>query len=72
MPSRFNMSTVQPEAYKLLFEMNKYIIKSGIGRLRSDLIKIRSSQINNNGCAYCVNMHTKGARKPDETEQGNL
>lgn len=67
MSARFKMGEVQPEAYKLLFEMNKYIIKSGIGKLQSEMIKIRASQIN--GCAYCVNMHTKDARKLGETEQ---
>ena len=67
MSARFNMAVVQPEAYKLLFEMNKYIIKSGIGKLQSEMIKIRASQIN--GCAFCVNMHTRDARKLGETEQ---
>jgi AhpD family alkylhydroperoxidase len=32
-----------------------------------ELIKIRTSQIN--GCAYCINMHTRDARKSGETEQ---
>ena len=35
-------------------------------RLR-ELIRIRASQLN--GCAYCVNMHTKDAREIGETEQ---
>ena len=67
MSARFNMATVQPEVYKLLLEMNKYILKSGIGRLQREMIKIRASQIN--GCAFCVNMHTRDARKLGETEQ---
>ncbi len=67
MSARFNMATVQPEAYKLLFEMNKYILKSGIGKLQREMIKIRASQIN--GCAYCVNSHARDARKLGETEQ---
>jgi AhpD family alkylhydroperoxidase len=67
MSERFKMADVQPEAYRLLFEMNKYIIKSGIDKLQREMIKIRASQIN--GCAYCVNMHTKDARKLGETEQ---
>ena len=67
MSARFKMAVVQPEAYKLLFEMNKYIIKSGIGKLQSEMIKIRASQVN--GCAFCVNMHTRDARKLGETEQ---
>ena len=67
MPARFKMATVQPEAYKLLYEMNKYIIRSGLDKLQSEMIKIRASQIN--GCAFCVNMHTRDARKLGETEQ---
>lgn len=67
MSVRFNMSTVQPEAYKLLFEMNKYILKSGIDKLQREMIKIRASQVN--GCAYCVNSHARDARKLGETEQ---
>ena len=61
------MGTVQPEACQLLFEMNKYILKSGIDKLQREMIKIRASQVN--GCAYCVNSHTRDARKLGETEQ---
>jgi AhpD family alkylhydroperoxidase len=32
-----------------------------------ELVKIRASQIN--GCAYCIDMHTKDARLAGETEQ---
>ena len=32
-----------------------------------ELVKIRASQIN--GCAYCLDMHTKDARRAGETEQ---
>ena len=67
MESRFKMGEVQPEAYKLLFELNKYVLKSGIDKLQREMIKIRASQIN--GCAYCVNSHTRDARKLGETEQ---
>src|SRR5919204_1588579 len=40
------------------------------GRLEQslyELVKIRASQIN--GCAYCIDMHTKDARLAGETEQ---
>ena len=67
MESRFKMGEVQPEAYKVLFELNKYVLKSGIDKLQREMIKIRASQIN--GCAYCVNSHTRDARKLGETEQ---
>lgn len=67
MSERLNMGAVQPDAYKVLFEMNKYILKSEIPKLQREMIKIRASQIN--GCAYCVNSHAKDARKLGETEQ---
>lgn len=67
MATRFLMGKVQPEAYKALFELNKYVLKTGIDKLQQELIKIRASQIN--GCAYCVNSHTRDARKLGETEQ---
>lgn len=40
---------------------------SGLERPLLDLIKIRASQIN--GCAYCIDMHTKDARRAGESEQ---
>ncbi|MEO6894959.1 MAG: carboxymuconolactone decarboxylase family protein [Ginsengibacter sp.] len=67
MESRFKMGDVQPEAYKALLELNKYVARTGIDKLQHEMIKIRASQIN--GCAYCVNSHTRDARKLGETEQ---
>ncbi|MGH9081873.1 MAG: carboxymuconolactone decarboxylase family protein [Acidimicrobiales bacterium] len=40
---------------------------SGLPPLLAELIKIRASQLN--GCAYCLDMHTKDARALGETEQ---
>jgi len=65
--SRFNMAKVQPDAYKAMAALNKYVADSNIDRLQQELIRIRASQIN--GCAYCVNHHAKDARKLGETEQ---
>jgi AhpD family alkylhydroperoxidase len=67
MSIRFKMATVQPEAYKALGALDKYISTSGIDKLQREMIKIRASQIN--GCAYCVNHHSRDARKLGETEQ---
>jgi AhpD family alkylhydroperoxidase len=47
--------------------LDKYISESAIGKLQREMIKIRASQIN--GCAYCVNSHTRSARVFGETEQ---
>ena len=67
MQSRFKMSQVQPNAYKALSALDKYVGESAIDKIYRELIKIRTSQIN--GCAYCVNSHTKSARALGETEQ---
>lgn len=65
--SRLNLTTVEPAAYKALMEMEKYVVSAGLNPKHRELIKIRASQIN--GCAYCVDMHTRDARKGGETEQ---
>jgi len=48
-------------------EIEKYVRKSGLEHTLLELIKMRSSQIN--GCAYCLDMHSKDARKAGESEQ---
>jgi AhpD family alkylhydroperoxidase len=40
---------------------------AGVERPLRELVRIRASQIN--GCAYCVDMHTKDARAAGESEQ---
>jgi AhpD family alkylhydroperoxidase len=67
MQSRLKMGKVQPDAYKAMSALDKYISESAIDKLQREMIKIRASQIN--GCAYCVNSHTKSARALGETEQ---
>ncbi len=48
-------------------ELEKYVAASGLERPLYELVKTRASQINR--CAYCLDMHTKDARKAGETEQ---
>ena len=47
--------------------LEKYIAASGLDKQLYELIKTRASQIN--GCAYCINMHTRDALKMWETAQ---
>lgn len=47
--------------------LDGYLRKSGFDQKLFHLVKIRASQIN--GCAYCIDMHTKDARAEGETEQ---
>src|SRR6266404_5529768 len=56
-----------PEAVRPLFLLERYIDKCGLETSLMDLMKLRASQIN--GCAYCIDMHTKDARARGETEQ---
>jgi len=67
MAERFKMGIVLPDSYKALYGLDSFVRSSGIPVLQWEMIKIRASQIN--GCAYCVNLHTKEARKRGETEQ---
>ena len=67
MQTRVNILQTQPEAYKAMMGLEKYIASTSLSSTHKELIKIRASQIN--GCAYCINMHTKEARKKGETEQ---
>jgi len=66
MQTRFKMAKVQPDAYKAMGALDKFVSDTAIDKLQREMIKIRSSQIN--GCAYCVNTHTKSARALGETE----
>ena len=67
MKTRFHLGTVQPDAYKAMDALENYVEQTRINPLHKELIRIRASQINN--CAYCLNMHSKDARKLGETEQ---
>ena len=67
MKTRLNYSKDVPEAIKGMLELEKYVHSSGLERPLYELVKTRASQIN--GCAYCLDMHTKDARGAGETEQ---
>jgi len=54
-------------AIKGMLEMERYVHHSGLDMKIFELVKYRASQIN--GCAYCMDMHTKDARAAGETEQ---
>jgi AhpD family alkylhydroperoxidase len=67
MQPRINIDKVEPAGYKAVLGLEKFIESTPLTRKHKDLIKIRASQIN--GCAFCIDMHTKDARKAGETEQ---
>ena len=67
MKARFNPVKLAPGAYKAMLDLEAYLASSSIEPKLLHLIKLRASQIN--GCAYCIDMHSKDARKGGETEQ---
>ena len=64
---RIDLARVSPAAYRAQFGLEAYVRGSGLDRTIYELVKLRASYIN--GCAYCVDMHTKDARAAGETEQ---
>ena len=67
MKTRIHIDKVEPAGYNTVLGLEKFIESTSLTRIHKDLIKIRASQVN--GCAFCINMHTKDARKAGETEQ---
>jgi len=67
METRIKIQEIEPEAFQAMYALENYVRNSGLDKRLYELIKIRASQIN--GCAFCLNMHTKDARKLGETEQ---
>src|SRR5260370_17212958 len=67
MEPRIDYRKFAAEAQKSLYALEKYIAECGLDHKLIHLIKMRASQIN--GCAYCIDMHSKDARAMRETEQ---
>ena len=67
MQPRIQYAIVAPGAVRAMQGLETYVRHCGLGRSLIEVVKLRASQIN--GCAYCVDMHTKDARAEGETEQ---
>lgn len=67
MEQRLNFAEVEPEVVKAMMGLVKETVGSGLERSLINLIDFRVSQIN--GCAYCLDMHSKDLRADGETEQ---
>ncbi|SFW19797.1 alkylhydroperoxidase AhpD family core domain-containing protein [Sinomicrobium oceani] len=67
MEKRINIQTAEPQAFKAMLGLEGYLSKVSISKTLKELIKIRSSQLNN--CAFCINMHAKDALANGETQQ---
>jgi AhpD family alkylhydroperoxidase len=67
MQPRINYSAASPELIQAMMGLETYLRGCGLEPALLELVKLRASQIN--GCAYCIDMHTKDARAAGETEQ---
>jgi AhpD family alkylhydroperoxidase len=67
MTQRIDPSEHGPDLYRVMLQFDAQVRRSALPRTIQGLVKVRASQVN--GCAYCVDMHTKDARSIGETEQ---
>ncbi|MCL6220710.1 carboxymuconolactone decarboxylase family protein [Zunongwangia pacifica] len=67
MENRINIQQLEPKAYKAMLGLEKYLATTSLTDIEKELIKIRTSQIN--GCAYCIEIHTKDALRYGETQK---
>jgi AhpD family alkylhydroperoxidase len=65
--TRLNWLQASPQDFQALFGFSTHVNESGLEHSLLELVKMRASQIN--GCAYCLDMHSKDARAAGETEQ---
>jgi AhpD family alkylhydroperoxidase len=64
---RFFLPQIAPDAYRGLSAVEAAVAGGRLEKKLIHLVKMRASQIN--GCAFCLDMHSKDARKGGETEQ---
>ena len=65
--NRFDFKKVEPAAFQAMLKLENYLENTDLEPIQKELIKIRASQLN--GCAYCLNSHTRDARALGETER---
>jgi AhpD family alkylhydroperoxidase len=65
--ARLNFVEAAPDAYAAVSGVERYIQRCGLEKPLIELVKMRASQIN--GCAFCLDMHSRDARRNGETEQ---
>lgn len=67
MKARLDFKKASPDGAKALGELHAFLHRCGLERELLELVKLRASQIN--GCAHCIDMHTKELRADGESEQ---
>lgn len=63
---RLDYRAANPKAFQAMLGLEAHIHRCGLDPLLIELVKTRASQIN--GCAFCIDMHTRDARSKGETE----
>jgi AhpD family alkylhydroperoxidase len=67
MTARLSVPDVQPEAYKAMFGLERYLAQSPLPQRIRELVNLRASQMN--GCALCVDMHSHDLKAHGETDE---
>jgi len=67
MNARINLMHVNPGIVQAMLGLERQVRQARLDHRLLDLVRMRASQIN--GCAYCLDMHSKDARAAGETEQ---
>ena len=67
MKARIDQQRITPAAVQAMLGLEQYVRSSGLDPALAELVRLRASYLN--GCAYCVDMHTKDARVAGESEQ---
>ncbi len=67
METRIDPRKAAPEVYRAMLALESAVRAGGLERNLLDLVRLRASQLN--GCAYCIDMHSKDLRAEGESEQ---
>ncbi|GAA4888753.1 carboxymuconolactone decarboxylase family protein [Streptomonospora salina] len=67
MTARMNAFEQAPAAYEAMRGLERFLAQSPLPHSTLELVKLRVSQIN--GCAFCVDMHSKDAQKAGESDE---
>lgn len=67
MKARMDFRKASPQGAKTVSELHAFVHRCGLEHTLLELIKLRASQLN--GCAHCIDMHTKELRAAGESEQ---
>ncbi len=67
MPARLEYQSAAREGLEAFMKLGEYVDSSGLEQEILDLVQLRSSHLN--GCAYCIDMHTKDMQEHGESTE---